>query len=125
MNERKEGFYWVKLDDPTSPDWTVALWHDNDGGYDGGDWCWRSHHFDGKGHDSMFSEINENRIPDPNEGRVDFFGQIMTEKGSENVYIQLPVSVSLAHFVSMVKLSAPITKTPEQQANEFIKSIKK
>lgn len=64
-NTRQAGHYWVKLDDPVSPDWHVAQWHDNNG--DGSDWCWHSHYLNGKAYDGGFSEINETRIPSPDE----------------------------------------------------------
>lgn len=66
--KRKEGYYWVKMpEDDINPGWKVALWHDNDGGFDGGDWCWHSTAFDTKHYDNFFEKINENRIPPPYE----------------------------------------------------------
>jgi hypothetical protein len=65
--ERKEGYYWVRLDDPFFNHWHIALWHDNDGGYEDGDWCWHTPYIEGKSDDSDFLEINETRIPTPDE----------------------------------------------------------
>lgn len=67
---RQEGYYWVKLDDPISPQWQSALWCDNDGGFDGGDWWWRLTGDDDKYFDEDFTEINETPIPSPDANIV-------------------------------------------------------
>lgn len=79
--ERKEGYYWVRLDDHISPQWQVALWCDNDGGYEGGDWWWRLPGDDDMYFDEDFSEINESRIPSPDE-----FKTFMHLRGSNGGY---------------------------------------
>jgi hypothetical protein len=69
--ERKEGYYWVKIDTSTEElkyhgnHWRAALWYCNNG--DGSDLLWRIAGDDTRFDDDDFFEINETRILPPDE----------------------------------------------------------
>lgn len=106
-NTRQAGHYWVKLDDPVSPDWHVAQWHDNNG--DGSDWCWHSHYLNGKAYDGSFSEINETRIPNPDEVKDNWVAPTLLVGGQHVAFMN---EESLREFMRFAKINT-VTFEPD------------
>ena len=69
--ERQEGYYWVKIDTGIEEYkfygdiWRAALWYCNNG--DGSDLQWKIAGDNNRFYDKDFIDINETRIPAPDE----------------------------------------------------------
>jgi hypothetical protein len=125
---RQAGYYWVEVKETEPTDetrkngtmragWRVVKYITN-----GTQSAWET---GGEivGED-IFSEINETRIPSPDEATLTFAGMWQMPVGSVNISINLPIGVSLERFYEAVRDLGPSRISPEQQAANFIHSLK-
>lgn len=102
--ERKEGYYWVKV----KTGWLIMDWSEHNNSFLLDGLRYPQRHIDAE-----ILEINENRIPSPDEVNTVFFGLYALPSGSEPIYVQLPKSATLEMLMQSLRNHPEFQREPE------------